>query len=107
MDLDQDDTEYRAAVLAGRARALEEMAVFVKRLALTVPATADAETRLKACMNNWLELATWLNQATTEAVDEMAVFHREPGARATCGLQTPAFPRPDTGPPSRPDSDVP
>lgn len=35
MGLDQDKAEYRTAFLAGRA--LEEMAVFVKRLALTVP----------------------------------------------------------------------
>lgn len=107
MDLDQDDVEYRAAVLAGRARALEEMAVFVKRLALAVPPTADAGTRLKACMRNWFELASWLNQAAVESVDEMAVFRREPEARGTQGRQTPALPRPGAGAPPTQDSDLP
>lgn len=77
MDLDQDDPDFRAAVLAGRARALEDMAVFMRRLTPTSPTTADAETRLRACMSNWLELVSWLNQAVVEAEEEIAVFHQE------------------------------
>lgn len=83
MDVNQDDAEYRVAALAGRARALEEMTVFVKRLALTMPMAADAETRLSVCVSNWTELVSWLNQAALEAVDEIAVFHREIEERAT------------------------
>lgn len=77
MDVYQDDPEYRAAVLTGRARALSEMAVFMRRLAPTAPKTADAEARLQACMSNWLELVSWLNQAALEAEQEIAVFHQE------------------------------
>jgi len=83
MDLDQDDPEYRLAVLAGRAGALKEVLVLVKRLALTGPETADAEARLRACAENWFELVSWLNQAALEAMDETAVFRREIEARST------------------------
>lgn len=85
MERNQDDADDRAAVLRGRAGAIEEIAVFVRRLALAAPTAADAETRLRACKTQWFDLAAWLNQAALETVEEMAVLRGTPEADARAG----------------------
>lgn len=63
MDGNQDDPDYRAAVLTGPALALAEMATVLRRLALSAPTAANVETRLGVWEGNWSELVLGLNQA--------------------------------------------
>lgn len=77
MTIDPDTPAHRAAVLTGRSRALGEVAVLVNRLGHAVDPAAAPETTLNALASNWLELVSWLDQATLEAIDELELLQRE------------------------------
>lgn len=72
-----DDPAYRAAILTGRAGALEEIAILMKRLSLSAKSKADVETTLDKLVSNWFEMASWLAQATSEAADELTLLRNE------------------------------
>jgi hypothetical protein len=78
---DADDPEYRAALLTGRARAVEDMAVLVKRLALPAQPEADSRMTLEILVSHWFEVVSWLDQAAVEAVDELALLRQETGVQ--------------------------
>lgn len=75
--MDTESKEYRAAALAGRARALREITDLIHDLAHRIEPEHGPEVTLGTLVSNWLEVVAWLNQAEAEAADEMALLQHE------------------------------
>lgn len=87
--MDRESSEYRAAALAGRARALREITDLIRDLAHRIEPEHGPEITLGTLVSNWLEVVAWLNQAEAEAVDEMALLqHEESGKGHIASLGT-------------------
>lgn len=75
--MEVESPEYRAAALAGRARALREITDLIYGLAHNIEPEHGPEVTLGTLVSNWLEVVAWLNQAEAEAVDELALLRHE------------------------------